>query len=154
MMGIGHLAAAALQAAAWQPLPLTTAIPPMLFVCTPRGESRPDFRRPWWQISVARTDAVNRVRLYQVGRGHVADQVMLENALTAYEVQREPAKSRWRMRYARGAESLTLEYVDPREEDFTNLSFVWRRPRSVMEGRCSQAPSGQQGWELREEAWR
>lgn len=152
-MTMGIALFAALQAPAWQPLPLTTAIPPMLFVCTPDGESQPTFREPWWQLQIARTEAVNKVRFYQAGDGHAADQVLLDNALTAYEVLREPARTTWRISYARGRQSLTVEYFDP-PEDHHNLRFVWRRPQGVMQGRCSQAPGARQGWELREEAWR
>lgn len=147
------LFATAAQAAGWQDLPLETAVPPMLFVCTPQGESRPTFRQPWWQLQIARTGAVNKVRFYQIGEGHAPDHVLLENALTAYQVLREPGRTTWRISYARGRQSLTVEYFDPPEEHH-NLRFVWRRPQGVMTGRCLQAPTPRQGWELREEAWR
>jgi hypothetical protein len=145
--------AMALQSASWQALPLTTPIPPMLFVCTPKGEARPTFRTPYWQIAVARTDAVNRARLYQVGEGHSSDQISLKDSLRSYEALSESGKTTWRVTYQSGRESLVLEFLSP-PEGRDSLRFKWQRPRGVLEGACEQAPPPMRGWELREEIWR
>ena len=152
-MSVSILLAAALQSASWEALPLTTPIPPMLFVCTPNGEARPDFRTPYWQIAVARTDAVNRVRLYQVGEGHSPDQVSLKDAMRTYEARRDAERTIWRVTYQGGAESLVLEFLSvPEGRD--SLRFKWQRPRGALEGACEQMPRPMSGWELKEEVWR